>query len=68
MTIVGSVNEHKGHRLFLEMARRVLDIEPRAGFLVVGEDLRNNGCTAGNGDAGSGVGHLIEHCLLRLCE
>lgn len=41
--IVGSVTEHKGHRLFLQMARRLVDIEPKAGFLVVGEDMKNDG-------------------------
>jgi glycosyltransferase involved in cell wall biosynthesis len=41
--IVGSVTEHKGHRLFLEMARRILQKHPAAGFLVVGEDVENGG-------------------------
>ncbi len=43
ISIVGSVNEHKGHRLFLQMARRIVDRMPAAGFLVIGDDIRNNG-------------------------
>ena len=66
--IVGSVTEHKGHRLFLEMARRLLEIEPRAGFLVVGRGLQSQrGVPPGNGEPDCGAGYLIKRCLLRLC-
>jgi glycosyltransferase involved in cell wall biosynthesis len=43
VSILGLVSERKGHRFFLEMASRLRAEWPDAGFLVVGEDVLQNG-------------------------
>jgi glycosyltransferase involved in cell wall biosynthesis len=43
ITIVGQMGERKGHPLFIRMAASVLKAFPRAGFLVVGEDMLEGG-------------------------
>ena len=41
--IVGNLQEVKGHRYFLEMAARISRRDPRAVFLVLGDDIQTGG-------------------------
>jgi glycosyltransferase involved in cell wall biosynthesis len=43
VTIVGSVSERKGHRDFLDGAKRILERRPLTLFLVLGDDLEGKG-------------------------
>jgi glycosyltransferase involved in cell wall biosynthesis len=43
VTIVGSVSERKGHRDFLDGAKRILERRPLTLFLVLGDDIEGKG-------------------------